>query len=1118
MYKDLEEHTDLIKNSPLVKNICGITKNQEINIEDVCPIHELDKTFLPKDNFSILDADSSQQQAIEFVKQNNNLVIQGPPGTGKSQTIANIIAELLSQGKKVLFVSQKIAALEVVQNRLKSNGLAPYCLELHSNKTNRKIIVQNIMDSASIPAPQDYSGSGLDILQEKRLELDEYVKDLHKPIGNIHTTPYEAIGKIYSDLSIPDLEYMFNDYEKWDCATLEYKKSIFTKLKNIINILKNPKLYPWYGSHIKNLNSNYQLRISVKNLLRDLISSIKSLQNDCTNLCKNIAVQTPKKFSDIDNLLKISDVLLDIPLNTFKTVSFNDEKLVGEISKICECISNFNIYNNKIKNNYNIGILNEDLDFQIELFSNYSKGILKRLSFEYIKRKRNIKKFFINEYKPSTLQIYEDLKNLKELKYWLKEINKNNELAENIYNELWNKEKSDENKINQSSKSIIKLKKLLNNNTLTNEAINQYKNEGINREEITELSLDIRKTQEQIKNTFNELINIIDFNVKEGFNSDFNSIDITIFENKLQNMLSTIEDLAIWNQYLITMDEIKTEQLEDFYHKFLDSNIDFSKIDTTFEIQFYSIWINCFVFQNNKLLCEFNTIHHNNLIKNFQTLDRNLIDNAKVRLCRILHNNMINGLNNFPSELSALKHFSKLKRFRKSLRQIINSMPELLQSIKPCFMMSPLTVSQLIEPDLFKFDYIIFDEASQLTTEDCIGSMIRGKRLIVAGDEQQLPPTSFFKSVTEPSEDDYTDDEKEDLESILDECQTSSFPKCMLKWHYRSKDEHLIAFSNKYLYKQLYTFPSSIEKSEITGIKWHYYENTDNNVQNALQAEAEKVAQACIEHAKKFPNRTLAVATFNVKQKGLIEDAINELLKKEKDCSEFFDDKKDEPFFVKNLESVQGDERDVIIISLGIFKNQNGILDMRSFGPINRDGGERRLNVLVTRARYKLEIFSAIRYGDFKDEQIKSEGVRLLKRYLEYAEKGEVALISDTQSEIDDHFDSPFESAVCKELRKAGYNVRTQVGCSGYRIDMAIRDDKNPGEFLLGIECDGRAYHSSATARDRDRLREDVLKGLGWKIYRIWSTDWFKNPKKELEKLFKYIEDLKISKELNKNN
>ena len=711
------------------------------------------------------------------------------------------------------------------------------------------------------------------------------------------------------------------------------------------------------------------------------------------------------------------------------------------------------------------------------------------------------------------MQIYEDLRNLKELKHWIAEINNSNDIAENIFNELWNKEQSSEDSINQSSQSIIKLKKLLNSNIFTTDIITKFKEQGINKNEISNLCAEINDLHNKIISTFEELSKLIILDIKEAFNAEYESIGIKAFEHKINSMLSDIEDLTLWNQYLNAIDNIEKENLTGFYNKFLNSNIDFNKIDKAFEVQFLRIWLNCYVYAKSNVLREFNTAQHNNLIKQFKELDTNLIKSAKLRLCQILHDNMINGKNNFPKELADLEHESKLQRLRKSLRQIINMIPNLLLSIKPCLMMSPLTVSQLLDPAQFNFDYIIFDEASQLTTEDCIGSMIRGKRLIVAGDEQQLPPTSFFKSVTEPSEDDYSDDdEKEDLESILVECQTSSFPKCMLKWHYRSKDEHLIAFSNKHLYRELYTFPSSVEVSDITGIKWHYYENTEHNEKNALQAEARMVAKAAIEHAK----RTLAVATFNVNQKSLIEDEINELLKTEKDCMDFFDDKKTEPFFVKNLESVQGDERDVIFISMGTFKNQNGVLDMRSFGPINRDGGERRLNVLITRARYKLEIFSAIRYGDFKDEKLKTEGVKLLKQYLEYAERGEVALFADTKTELDDKFDSPFEEAVCRGLRKAGYTVKTQVGCSGYRIDMAIRDEKNPGEFLLGIECDGRTYHSSATARDRDRLREEVLRKLEWKIYRIWSTDWFKNPQRELDRLIKYIEDLKISKELNK--
>ncbi len=301
MYKDLEEHTDIVKKSSLVKSICGFGEWQETNIEKVCPVKELDKNFLPKDNFSILDADSSQQQAIAFVKENNNLVIQGPPGTGKSQTIANIIAELLSQGKKVLFVSQKIAALEVVQNRLEANGLAPYCLELHSNKTNRRTVLQNLVNSLAEPEISNHTGTSLDILQQKKIELNEYVKAVHHPIGNLNISPFDAIGIVCSS-DIPDLEYIFDDYEKWDRATLEYKKGIFTTLKNIVEILGNPKQYSWYGSHIKNLDSDYQNKIIVREKLKNISESLKFLKVSYSNLCKNICIREPNIFKDIEQV------------------------------------------------------------------------------------------------------------------------------------------------------------------------------------------------------------------------------------------------------------------------------------------------------------------------------------------------------------------------------------------------------------------------------------------------------------------------------------------------------------------------------------------------------------------------------------------------------------------------------------------------------------------------------------------------------------------------------------------------------------------------------------------------------------------------------------------------
>ena len=330
-------------------------------------------------------------------------------------------------------------------------------------------------------------------------------------------------------------------------------------------------------------------------------------------------------------------------------------------------------------------------------------------------------------------------------------------------------------------------------------------------------------------------------------------------------------------------------------------------------------------------------------------------------------------------------------------------------------------------------------------------------------------------------------------------------------WHYRSKHEHLIAFSNKYLYQKLYTFPSCEENSETLGIRFMYHLPSDTVKENKRLEEAQIVARAVMEHAKKYPNKSLGVVTLNIKQKGLIESEIEKLRAADTSCEDFFNNNS-EYFFVKNLESVQGDERDVIMISVGYFKNQNGVLPM-NFGPINRDGGERRLNVLITRARYMIKVFSGIKASDFNMDKTNSKGVQMLQQYLDFAEHGEVVLKQTIETDKEDCFDSPFEEAICKALREKGYFVKTKVGCSGYKIDLAICDNNDTGSYLLGIECDGAAYHSCATVRDSNRLRQEVLERLGWKMYRIWSTDWFKNPQKELEKLVECINGITMAGE-----
>ncbi|MCX4667968.1 DUF3320 domain-containing protein [Streptomyces sp. NBC_01381] len=419
--------------------------------------------------------------------------------------------------------------------------------------------------------------------------------------------------------------------------------------------------------------------------------------------------------------------------------------------------------------------------------------------------------------------------------------------------------------------------------------------------------------------------------------------------------------------------------------------------------------------------------------------------------------------------------------------------------------MSPLTVSQFLPPD-FRFDVVIFDEASQVLPQDAVNSVYRGNALIVAGDQKQLPPTSFFSAASESDDDDEWDEDGSDgFESVLDACKASGVLRGLpLLWHYRSRHENLIAFSNHEFYdNSMMTFPGALEQSPDVGVEFFKSDGVyDRGGRSNNPGEAAMVAQRVIHHFATRPGRTLGVVALSKAQAEAIEEAVQKARAARPDLDRFFTDDRLDGFFVKSLETVQGDERDVIILSVGYGPDQQGKL-RSTFGPINRDGGWRRLNVAVTRARRRMEVVTSFYGGDLPDSTNKS--VQHLKRYLQYAQHGPQILQTEA-ADFDAEPESPFEEEVLAVLRDWGYSVQPQVGVAGFRIDMAVRHPGAPGTYALGIECDGAMYHSSRAARDRDRLRESVLRDLGWKLHRIWGTDWYRNRRDAMARLKAAVE------------
>jgi very-short-patch-repair endonuclease len=438
-----------------------------------------------------------------------------------------------------------------------------------------------------------------------------------------------------------------------------------------------------------------------------------------------------------------------------------------------------------------------------------------------------------------------------------------------------------------------------------------------------------------------------------------------------------------------------------------------------------------------------------------------------------------------------------------------------IQALKPVFMMSPLSIAQFLPPGVLEFDLLVMDEASQIQPVDALGAIARAKQVVVVGDERQLPPTKFFAKMTSGTSDDDDDGgaQVSDIESILGLFSARGLPEKMLRWHYRSRHQSLIAVSNTQFYdSKLFIVPSPYTQEAAMGLRFnHVAGGTFEDGVNKVEAKA--VAEAIIRHALNSPGLSLGVAAFSIKQRREIQDQLELLRRLNPQTEEFFHSHPHEPFFIKNLENVQGDERDVILISVAYAKGPGGAPTSMRFGPLSAEGGERRLNVLISRAKRRCEVYASITDDDIDLERGKGKGVFAFKLFLHYARTGRLSM----NQRSDRQMDSVFEEQIMAALQERGYQVHPQVGIAGFFIDLAVADEAVPGRYLLGIECDGASYHDSRSARDRDRLRQAVLEDHGWNIDRVWSTDWFQRPKAELDRLVAAIEQAKANALSGKN-
>lgn len=591
----------------------------------------------------------------------------------------------------------------------------------------------------------------------------------------------------------------------------------------------------------------------------------------------------------------------------------------------------------------------------------------------------------------------------------------------------------------------------------------------------------------------------------------------TDLATKTQQAAESLSGLLAWVQYVAARQQALMLGLDGFVLALENGTVALDKLQHAFNYRFYA-GIAKGVFDRVPALKQFSGARHSSVRKEYSELDKQIIELRGRQVARACQDRSRPPVGQHgvrvddKTEMKLLEHLIPQQRPRVPVRQIMRRAGKAIQELKPCFMMGPQAVAQFLEPGRFQFDIIVMDEASQLRPEQAIGAIARGSQLVVVGDPKQLPPTSFFSRMFVADGDGDRDGigqlATSDAESILDVCFAHFQPVRTLRWHYRSRHESLIAFSNHHFYGgKLVVFPSPFPKGKSLGLSYHYvnegvYENQMNHV------EARRVVDAAVDHILLRPEDSLGIVTLNIKQRDLVAELLEERLRSIPPAARFKEKWEAEgmSLFVKNLENVQGDERDCILISTTFGKAKGTEVVRQTFGPISREGGWRRLNVLFTRARKAVAVYSSMRPEDIVSDSRTPQGTRALRNYLEFARDG----VLPVDKETDQPPDSDFEIAVMDVLRTKGYEVTPQLGVAGFRIDIAVRNPRQVSGYLAAIECDGASYHSGVSVRDRDRIRQEILESLGWrnKIWRIWSTDWFRNPLAETQRMFQFLEEL----------
>ena len=1051
MYSDLINNTEeVIKN----KNIKRLLGEKIPNDEN-----ELNKVY------PVVDCDSSQSQAITLAAQGKSFVLEGPPGSGKSQTITNIISTLIANNKRVLFVSQKLAALNVVYENLRRCGLDDFAALLHSHKANKKEFIDDLYNSAIKPK-YDINNNVSEIYSEYDIQstiLDSYQEEINKIVVEMGISLYELYSK-YLSIDATPLRFEF---------TKEIKHSNYKEVKDAIrefvdlskDVSYDYRKCAFYG--LKELSNNY-IRFELDNDLNEIISYLEKLKEIKFDINSTLDLDIINIY-DVYNSIEFVEKILSIKTyHEDYLIASKRKNIVSQIEKFIELDNSLKDNKKLIDSYYSTDVFNQNIKEIYDGLRSFNHSAFKVFNSEYNRYKRQA--LLNRKSKARHDKLVEEFKLINEFGQLRNEYEKQKNYIVDNYGSDAKTVLEDLKKLDfltsdyhVSKDKFVKLK-----NDLTNVfiAFNSYAKEN-------------EKLAKFFNNFDNSLVNLYD-----------DSIEDLIY--RFEGFKLIKDKIKTYNTLMSVVNHLNDLNCLEFINFILDEGLSLDSILVQFDKQYYLSKIYKII-DENPILSGFTSVKEDSVISEFINIDEKLLQaNKAIVFTNCSKNRPDDSVLEGTQFATLIKEHNKLRK-QKPIRMLLDEIFDTALKIKPIFLMSPLSVSTYISGKADQFDCVIFDEASQVFAYDAYGAIYRAKQCIIIGDTKQMPPSNFFGTASiEEDEDDYEDN----LQSILDAAQ-GIFITSRLKWHYRSRNEDLIRFSNDNFYdKSLITIPQAETSKKGFGVDFVYLENGRYDAKSRTnRKEAEAICDMVFEHYKNS-NKSLGVVAFSNVQAELIESLVYTNVYKYPELAHYFDDSLDEPFFVKNLETVQGDERDRIIFSICYGYNENNKFYQR-FGPLNNVGGERRLNVAVTRSKYNITVVSSIKHTDIDIKNTESVGVKMLKDYLEFAEyhsNMEAAFLNTDDGVIND---------ICKELNKNGYNTTTNVGASKFKIDIVVsKNDIN----LLAILLDKKSSFSDNN-RDKFRLIKTVLERLGWKLHRVYSTAWINDKSHELNRILDVLKE-----------